>query len=71
VLEWLVSLLCGSLNRHEPRPLSLAGNILATFFKRIGPPRFLEEPKEPVFLEWAQQDLNLRPSDYESAALTN
>ncbi|SUZ67566.1 uncharacterized protein METZ01_LOCUS20420 [marine metagenome] len=21
--------------------------------------------------QWAQQDLNLRPSDYESAALTN
>ena len=22
-------------------------------------------------IEWAQKDLNLRPSDYESAALTN
>tara|TARA_B100000686_G_scaffold352025_1_gene452563 strand:+ start:10522 stop:10773 length:252 start_codon:yes stop_codon:yes gene_type:complete len=34
---------------------------------------FLEEELDMscCFLEWAHQDLNLGPSDYESAALTN
>jgi hypothetical protein len=31
----------------------------------------LQSPVICGFFQWAQQDSNLRPADYESAALTN
>jgi hypothetical protein len=34
-------------------------------------PEALEQAADLRFLSWGGQDLNLRPTDYESAALTN
>ena len=34
-------------------------------------PENLEQAADLRFLSWGGQDLNLRPTDYESAALTN
>ena len=38
---------------------------------QAGASRFARHPSAQGFLEWARQDSNLRPTDYESAALTN
>ncbi len=54
-------------NKINPHDLRKSQNKYSVTEKTGKQNRYLPEER----MEWALQDLNLRPTDYESAALTN